>query len=195
MKGVGDVALSEIKRFKAKQASPEGFPENPVPSAASGSAPSTVPVPVAGEYWPYFPELDGQIVIARGFKTEAVDVKRYGGQWKLFVHMEMADDQWPETLGELIYMSMNLPMSKKTGKRKRHPTSHPGSKFYENYSIANEGRPRWGEDMPYKRFLSTFEVRLHSVVMNDKQKKKHRVNRYTVAEEIIDLVERGPKSF
>jgi hypothetical protein len=146
--------------------------------------------PIAAEPHAFLEDMNMKEVVAYVTKVTKKKVKRFGGQPKLYLEFVITDDDYPQLDGTNLFGSCQLPPEGKD------PKSYPQSKFYDWWTIANEGKPLGGERMPLKRFLgSLFQVRLHTVAKDSKQKLKPKELHYTIVEDIIGLHARGTKSW
>ena len=155
-------------------------PQRSVPDPKSGPAEGG-PLPLRVDL--HFPELDGREVLGCAVKVEKRQVRRFGkdSPERLFVTFKLIE---PGYDGEQLWMSLQV---------RDRPT--PASKFYRAWTIANEGRPRRGERLVFKRFVSSvFRVRCRSVTRNSRQRLLTEDERYTVVDEIVALEARGRES-
>ena len=174
-------ATAELERMKGQR--PRGK-KNP------STADQLDEGPLAAEPRVHLVGMNGKEIAACCSNFEKVCVKRFGKQPKLYLGCAVLDNDYPELEGTKLFAPCQLPPEGK------NPKSYPDSKFYDWWTIANEGKPMAGERMSFKRFLgSVFQVRLHTVSHDSKKNLKPIELHYTIISDIVGLHARGTKSW
>ena len=169
MRSIGDAVSRERQHLQKRQLKANDT------SAASPDGPLPARVD------PFIPEFHGKEMLAMVMKFD-VRKPRRARRRQVYIEFEL------------------LEAGKHTGVRVWGVANYgdkpgPGSKYYQWWSIANEGRPSRRDRMTPRRFLgSVFWVRLATVTEDWDGDERPEATQYTKVKKILRLEARGAKS-